>query len=58
MEKSLDSASLKRQRHLNEVLGVILTSIIGEDDAYIVLNFHQKGEQASAVFHYSRLSEN
>jgi transcriptional regulator with XRE-family HTH domain len=58
IENSPDSASLKRLRDLSEVLGVTLTSIIGEDDTYILQNFHQQGGQASTVMHNTGLSEN
>lgn len=57
IESSPETASLKRLRDLSEVLGVTLTSIIGEDDTYILQNFHQKGGNASTVMYVSGLPE-
>jgi transcriptional regulator with XRE-family HTH domain len=57
IESSPDTASLKRLRDLSEVLGVTLTSIIGEDDTYILQNFHQQGGNASTVMYLSGITE-
>jgi hypothetical protein len=38
-------------------LGVTLTSIIGEDDTYILQNFHQQGGNASTVMYLSGITE-
>ena len=57
IESSPYTASLKRLRDLSEVLGVTLTSIIGEDDTYILQNFHQQGGNASTVMYLSGITE-
>ena len=58
IESNPDTASLKRLRDLSEILGVTLTSIIGEDDTYILQNFHQQGGNASTVMYVNGVSEN
>lgn len=58
IESKPETASLKRLRDLSEVLGVTLTSIIGEDDTYILQNFHQQGGNASTIMHITGVSEN
>jgi hypothetical protein len=39
-------------------LGVSLTSIIGEEDSYILQNFQQQGGQASTVMYITGIGEN
>lgn len=51
IEKSPDSASLKRLRDLSNVFGVPLNSIVGEEDTYIQQNFQQQGGHASSIVH-------
>jgi transcriptional regulator with XRE-family HTH domain len=58
IESNPDTASLKRLRDLSEILGVTLTSIIGEDDTYILQNFQQQGGNASTVMYVNGVSEN
>ena len=54
IEKNPESASLKRLKQLSEVLGVTLTTLIGEDDTYIQQNFQQQGGNASTVMYVTQ----
>jgi transcriptional regulator with XRE-family HTH domain len=51
IEKNPESASLKRLKQLSEILGVTLTTLIGEEDTYIQQNFQQQGGNASTVMY-------
>ena len=58
LEQNPDNATLNRLKELSLVLGVSLTSLIGEEDTYILQNFQQQGGQASTVMYITGLTEN
>ena len=43
IEKKPENASLTRLRELSKILEVELTTLIGEEDKYILQNFNQQG---------------
>jgi transcriptional regulator with XRE-family HTH domain len=57
IEKNPESASLKRLKQLSEILGVTLTTLIGEEDTYIQQNFQQQGGNASTVMYVTQATE-
>jgi transcriptional regulator with XRE-family HTH domain len=57
IEKNPESASLKRLKQLSEILGVTLTTLIGEEDTYIQQNFQQQGGNASTVMYVTQPTE-
>jgi transcriptional regulator with XRE-family HTH domain len=57
LEKNPDTATLERLRKLSEILGVNVTSIVGDDDMYIQQNFHQQGGNASTVMYITGLAD-
>jgi len=58
IEQNPENATLNRLKELSLILGVSLTSLIGEEDAYILQNFQQQGGQASTVMYITGISEN
>ncbi len=58
IEQNPENATLNRLKELSLILGVSLTSIIGEEDTYILQNFQQQGGQASTVMYITGISEN
>jgi transcriptional regulator with XRE-family HTH domain len=58
IEQNPENATLNRLKELSLILGVSLTSLIGEEDTYILQNFQQKGGQASTVMYITGISEN
>ena len=58
IEQNPDNATLNRLKELSLILGVSLTSIIGEEDSYILQNFQQQGGQASKVMYITGIGEN
>ena len=58
IEQNPENATLNRLKELSLILGVSLTSVIGEEDAYILQNFQQQGGQASTVMYITGISEN
>ncbi len=58
IEQNPENATLNRLKELSLILGVSLTSIIGEEDTYILQNFQQQGGQASTVMYMTGISEN
>lgn len=58
IEQNPENATLNRLKELSLVLGVSLTSLIGEEDTYILQNFQQQGGQASTVMYVTGISEN
>jgi transcriptional regulator with XRE-family HTH domain len=58
IEQNPENATLNRLKELSLVLGVSLTSLIGEEDTYILQNFQQQGGQASTVMYMTGIAEN
>ena len=58
IEQNPENATLNRLKELSLILGVSLTSLIGEEDTYILQNFQQQGGQASTVMYMTGISEN
>ena len=58
IEQNPENATLNRLKELSLILGVSLTSVIGEEDTYILQNFQQQGGQASTVMYMTGISEN
>lgn len=57
IEQNPENATLNRLKELSLILGVSLTSLIGEEDTYILQNFQQQGGQASTVMYMTGISE-
>lgn len=57
LEKNPDSATLERLKQLSEVLGVSISSIVGDEDMFIQQNFHQQGGNASTVMYMTGLAD-
>lgn len=57
IEQNPDNATLNRLKELSLILGVSLTSLIGEEDSYILQNFQQQGGQASTVMYVTGIGE-
>ena len=58
IEQNPENATLNRLKELSLILGVSLTSLIGEEDTYILQNFQQQGGQASTVMYMTGIAEN
>lgn len=58
IEQNPENATLNRLKELSLILGVSLTSLIGEEDTYILQNFQQQGGQASTVMYITGIAEN
>lgn len=57
IEQNPENATLNRLKELSLILGVSLTSLIGEEDTYILQNFQQQGGQASTVMYMTGIAE-
>jgi transcriptional regulator with XRE-family HTH domain len=57
MEKNPKNATFERLQQLSEVLGVKINRIVGDDDMYILQNFHQQGGNASTVMYITGLAD-
>lgn len=53
IEKSPENTSLKRLKEIADVLQVKFVTLLGEDDVYILNNFHQQGGNAATQMHVS-----
>ena len=58
IEQNPENATLNRLKELSLILGVSLTSLIGEEETYILQNFQQQGGQASTVMYMTGIAEN
>ena len=58
IEQNPENATLNRLKELSLILGVSLTSLIGEEDTYILQNFQQQGGQASTIMYMTGIAEN
>ena len=58
IEQNPENTTLNRLKELSLILGVSLTSLIGEEDTYILQNFQQQGGQASTVMYMTGIAEN
>lgn len=47
IEKNPEKATLKRLKEIASILQVNLVTLLGEDDVYILHNFHQQGGNAA-----------
>ena len=57
IEQNPENATLNRLKELSLILGVSLTSLIGEEDTYILQNFQQQVGQASTVMYMTGIAE-